>query len=60
MIEFDYKLPSMKAGGKKNGQYNNPEMVLPFMLTTTDYRLGEFLHVLHGYLNVSITSRFVM
>ena len=48
MIEFDYKLPSMKAGGKKNGQYNNPEMVLPFMLTTTDYRLGEFLHVLHN------------
>lgn len=48
MIEFDYKLPLMNINDKKNGQYNNPEMVLPCTLTTTDYRLGEFLHVLHN------------
>lgn len=48
MIEFDHVLPSMRIDGKKNGQYNNPEMVLPCMLTTTDFRLGEFLHLLHN------------
>lgn len=48
MIEFEHVLPSMNIDGKKNGQYNNPEMVLPCTLTTTDFRLGEFLHVLHN------------
>lgn len=48
MIEFENVLPSLQIGGKRNGQYNNPEMVLPCVLTTTDYRLGEFMHVLHN------------
>ncbi len=48
MIEFKHKLPSMCIGGKPNGTYNNYEMVLPCVLTTTDTRLGEFLHGLHN------------
>ena len=48
MIEFENRLPSMMLNGKKCGQYNNPDMVLPFILTTTDFRLGEFLHILHN------------
>lgn len=48
MIEFQYKLPSMGIEGRKSGQYNNPELLLPGLLTTKDYRLGEFLHVLHN------------
>ncbi|MBR6049781.1 MAG: hypothetical protein IKP68_01100 [Clostridia bacterium] len=48
MIEFEHVLPSMNIDGKKNGQYNNPEMVLPCALTTTDFKLGEFLHLLHN------------
>ena len=48
MIEFKHKLPSMHIDGKTNGTYNNYEMVLPCVLTTTDTRLGEFLHGLHN------------
>ncbi len=48
MIEFKYKLPSMDIEGKHNGLYNNPEMVLPCMLTTESPRLGLFLHTLHN------------
>ena len=48
MIEFENRLPSMMLNGKKCGQYNNPDMVLPFILTTTDFRLGDFLHILHN------------
>lgn len=48
MIEFDYKLPAMQIGGRRNGSYNNEEMVLPCCLTTKDTRLGEFLHQLHN------------
>ena len=48
MITFRHKLPSMHIDGKNNGTYNNYEMVLPCVLTTTDTRLGEFLHGLHN------------
>lgn len=48
MIEFDYRLPSLNIEGRHNGTYNNKEMVIPCCLTTTDYRLGEFLHQLHN------------
>ena len=48
MINFQHKLPSMHIDGKTNGTYNNYEMVLPCVLTTTDTRLGEFLHGLHN------------
>lgn len=48
MIEFEYRLPRFYVEGKQVGQYNNPEMVLPCALTTTDFRLGSFLHMLHN------------
>ena len=46
MIEFQYKLPAMNIEGRRNGTYNNRELGLPSILTTTDYKLGEFLHTL--------------
>lgn len=48
MIDFQYKLPRIKVEGKRVGQYNNPELLLPGLLTTSDFRLGEFLHLLHN------------
>ncbi len=48
MIEFENKLPRFFMGEKAVGQYNNPEMVLPCILTTSDFRLGNFLHTLHN------------
>lgn len=48
MIEFEHKLPLFNIDGKPNGQYNNPELLVPGLLTTKDFRLGEFLHVLHN------------
>lgn len=48
MIEFDYVLPRFYVGEKRVGQYNNPEMVLPCILTTESYNLGEFLHIAHN------------
>ena len=45
MIEFEHKLPLFNIDGKPNGQYNNPELLVPGLLTTKDFRLGEFLHV---------------
>ena len=48
MINFDYRLPSMNINGRHNGSYNNEEMVLPLCLTTTDIKLGEFMHQLHN------------
>ncbi len=46
MIEFEHKLPAMKINGKQNGTYNNRELGFPSVLTTTDPRLGLFLHQL--------------
>lgn len=48
MIEFEHKLPRFFIEDKQVGQYNNPEMVLPCVLTTKDCRLGNFLHTLHN------------
>lgn len=46
MIEFQHKLPSFNIDGKQNGTYNNTELAIPGILTTEDYALGEFLHIL--------------
>ena len=47
-IEFEHKLPSLHAGGKTNGTYNNYELALPSVLTTTDPQLGLFMHTLRN------------
>lgn len=59
MIEFDHKLPSLNINGKHNGTYNNKEMVLPCCLTTTDFRLGEFLHQLNDAIHDDRTLCFI-
>ena len=43
LIEFEHPLPRMFCDGKPCGLYNNPELSLPGVLTTTDSRLGAFL-----------------
>lgn len=49
MIEFKHKLPAMKTDGVHlNGTYNNRELGFPSVLTTTDPRLGLFLHTLRS------------
>ncbi len=48
MISYKHKLPAMRVDGKANGTYNNEELVMPGVLTTTDPRLGYFLHGLHN------------
>ena len=47
-IEFEYKLPAMNIAGRRNGTYNNRELAIPSILTTTDPRLGKFLHTLRS------------
>ena len=45
MIEFKHKLPAMKIDGVHyNGTYNNRELGFPSILTTTDPKLGLFIH----------------
>ncbi|MHB1154729.1 MAG: MGH1-like glycoside hydrolase domain-containing protein [Eubacteriales bacterium] len=46
MIHFEHKLPAMNIDGKHNGTYNNRELAMPGVLTTTDSSLGEFLYKL--------------
>ena len=48
MIDFEHKLPSMNIDGKHNGTYNNTELAFPSVLTTTDYKLGSFMHKLRS------------
>lgn len=48
MIEFEHKLPAMNIQGRHNGTYNNKELGFPSVLTTTDPRLGIFLHTLQS------------
>ncbi len=50
MIQFEHRLPCMWADleGAPNGTYNNYEVVLPSVMTTTDFRLGQFLHDLQN------------
>lgn len=59
MIEFEHKLPAMNTGGRHNGTYNNEEMVLPCVLTTTDPKLGQFLHCLHNVVHEDRTLVFI-
>ena len=44
MIKFQHKLPAMNIDGRQNGTYNNRELGFPSVLTTTDPKLGLFLH----------------
>lgn len=48
MIEFEHKLPSINIDGKHNGTYNNYEVGYPSVLTTSDPKLGLFLHALRS------------
>ena len=48
MIEFQHKLPAMNIDGKHNGTYNNRELGFPSILTTTDPKLGLFLHCMRS------------
>lgn len=48
MIEFKHKLPAMNIEGRRNGTYNNRELGFPSILTTTDPKLGLFLHGLRS------------
>ena len=45
-ITFANPLPRMTCGGVRCGTYNNMELSLPGLLTTSDYRLGMFLQKL--------------
>lgn len=48
MIEFRHKLPSLNIDGRHNGTYNNTELAIPGILTTSDSVLGEFIHLLRS------------
>ena len=49
MIDFEHKLPSMNIGGRlKSGTYNNYDLAMPGVLTTTDPKLGLFLYELRN------------
>ncbi|MBQ0125912.1 MAG: hypothetical protein KBS59_06275 [Clostridiales bacterium] len=48
MIEFEHTLPAMRIDGRQNGTYNNEELGIPGILTTKDYKLGEFMHQLRN------------
>lgn len=48
MIEFQHKLPAMNIDGKHNGTYNNYELGMPSVMTTTDYKLGVFIDELRN------------
>ena len=46
VIQFEHPLPRMRCGNVKCGTYNNAELSLPGVLTTSDSRLGMFLQKL--------------
>ena len=48
MIEFQHKLPAMNIEGRRNGTYNNRELGMPSILTTSDPRLGLFIQQLRA------------
>lgn len=58
-IEFEYKLPSMNVGGRNNGTYNNRELAFPSVLTTTDPKLGLFMHTLRSNIYADRTLVFI-
>ncbi len=58
-IEFENKLPAMRVGGKPNGTYNNRELAFPSILTTTDPKLGIFMHTLRSNIYADRTLVFI-
>ena len=59
MIEFEHKLPAMRIDGKKNGTYNNTELAFPSILTTTDPKLGCYMHTLRSNIYEGRTLVFI-
>ena len=59
MIDFEHKLPSLNIDGKRNGTYNNTELAFPSVLTTTDPKLGCFLHKLRSNIYGERTLVFI-
>lgn len=59
MINFEHKLPAMNIGGKQNGTYNNTELAFPSVLTTTDPKLGCFMHTLRSSIYSERTLVFI-
>ena len=59
MIEFEHKLPAMRIGGKQNGTYNNTELAFPSILTTTDPKLGCYMHTLRSNIYEGRTLVFI-
>ena len=57
MIEFQNNLPAMNINGVPCGTYNNRELGLPSILTTTDPKLGLFIHTLRS--NIFVDRRLV-
>lgn len=65
MINFEHKLPAMNIDGAANGTYNNIELEFPCIMTTTNYDLGEFIHILRNSIRserrlVFIDNRILM
>ena len=59
MIEFQHKLPAMKINGVRCGTYNNRELGFPSILTTTDPKLGLFLHQMQSNIFVARSLVFI-
>ena len=59
MIEFEHKLPCMFVNGKQNGTYNNKELGFPSILTTSDYKLGEFMQKLRNNITADRSLVFI-
>lgn len=59
MINFEHKLPAMNIDGKQNGTYNNTELAFPSVLTTTDPKLGCFMHTLRSSIYSERTLVFI-
>lgn len=59
MINFEHKLPAMNIDGKHNGTYNNTELAFPSVLTTTDPKLGCFMHTLRSSIYSERTLVFI-
>ena len=49
----------MNIDGKQNGTYNNTELAFPSVLTTTDPKLGYFMHTLRSNIYSERTLVFI-
>ena len=58
-IEFANPLPRMRCGEVKCGTYNNGELSLPGVLTTSDARLGMFLQKMRETIMANRRLHFV-